>query len=133
MFDLETIKELNKKKVEASYGEPAWYTMYTKTETTPSKPKDEYSKVLEELEQIYRKKNADYGDSFTAVRNKFPIHGVSQATLVRLNDKLNRLMTLYNAGEKKVEDESIYDTLIDLANYAIMEATAMRKDASKDE
>ena len=41
--------------------------------------------------------------------------------LVRLHDKLNRLDTLLLRGNQKVKDESIEDTLRDLAGYAILE------------
>jgi hypothetical protein len=68
------------------------------------------------LNDIYEAKNSDYGDSFTAVRNKYP-----NAILIRLNDKLSRLEQLMSGKEQQVNDESIDDTLMDLANYAIME------------
>ncbi|MES1923620.1 hypothetical protein MHBO_005225, partial [Bonamia ostreae] len=45
------------------------------------------------------------------------------AILVRLFDKMLRLETLLNGAEQQVSDESIDDTLFDLANYALMELT----------
>ena len=39
---------------------------------------------------------------------------------IRLSDKLNRFKKLSKNGDAKVADESIRDTLIDLANYALM-------------
>ena len=36
-------------------------------------------------------------------------------------DKLERLKTLYKGGDQQVKDESIDDTLLDIANYAVME------------
>lgn len=71
--------------------------------------------ICQELFETYKAKNADYGDSFALVRRKYP-----NAILIRLNDKLNRLETLMNGGKQHV-DESIDDTLLDLANYCIME------------
>ena len=71
--------------------------------------------ICQELFETYKAKNADYGDSFELVRGKYP-----NAILIRLNDKLNRLETLMNGGKQHV-DESIDDTLLDLANYCIME------------
>ena len=44
---------------------------------------------------------------------------------IRLGDKFNRFKTLSRATEKQVSDESIRDTLIDLANYAIMTVLEM--------
>lgn len=75
-----------------------------------------------ELNETYKAKNADYGDSFALVRGKYP-----NAILIRLNDKLNRLETLMNGGKQHV-DESIDDTLLDLANYCIMELVERRND-----
>ncbi len=74
------------------------------------------------LNIIYRQKNHDYGDSFAKVRSVVP-----NAILVRLMDKLERLKTLLGNGEQaQVVDESIYDTLIDMANYCIMEVVERR-------
>ena len=39
---------------------------------------------------------------------------------IRLGDKFNRFKTLSRQDTRMVEDESIRDTLIDLANYAVM-------------
>ena len=72
--------------------------------------------ICRDLHDTYKAKNADYGDSFAMVREKYP-----NAILIRLNDKLNRLETLMNGAEQKVNDESVDDTLLDLANYCIME------------
>lgn len=76
-----------------------------------------FSDVTKELEDLYYKKNADYGDSFNLLYDEFGI----QSVLIRLQDKLNRLKTLAGKEAKaKVENESVKDTLTDLANYAIM-------------
>ena len=40
--------------------------------------------------------------------------------VIRLSDKIERLKSLCRNGETRVEDESLRDTLIDLANYAVM-------------
>ena len=74
------------------------------------------------LNIIYRQKNHDYGDSFAKVRSVVP-----NAIIVRLMDKLERLKTLLGKGEQaQVVDESIYDTLIGMANYCIMEVVERR-------
>lgn len=77
--------------------------------------------ICRELHETYKAKKADYGDSFAQVRSKYP-----NAILIRLNDKLNRLETLMNGVEQHVNDESIEDTLLDLANYCIMELVERR-------
>ena len=65
---------------------------------------------------IYKQKNADYGDSFA---KSFQEYGLTMAC-IRLEDKLNRLKSFCKTGEFKVVDESVKDTLMDLANYANM-------------
>lgn len=83
--------------------------------------------VKTEMIQTYRRKNADYGNSFSELRRRLPI-----AVLVRLYDKYMRLRTLCVPGTMRaVADESTRDTLIDLANYACMEVAEHR--ASNDE
>ena len=69
------------------------------------------------LNQIYQKKNSDYGDSFG---KSFRKRGIA-AAMVRMEDKWNRLDNLTLHPENiQVNDESIEDTLIDLANYCLM-------------
>lgn len=77
-----------------------------------------HGELCEKMHSVYEAKNHDYGDSFSKLRKKFP-----DAILVRLNDKLSRLEVLMSGENAKVKDESINDTLLDLANYAIMELT----------
>jgi len=81
--------------------------------------------ICNRLNQTYATKNHDYGDSFAQLRNRQP-----NAILVRLFDKYLRLETLLS-GEKAQVNESIDDTLIDLANYAIMELVERKQDAEK--
>lgn len=85
---------------------------------------DVYRSIIEELYDLYKRKNSDYGDSFVNVRHKFP-----NAILIRLNDRLSRLETLLCKSERAVMDESIDDTLMDLAAYAIMELVERRKES----
>lgn len=79
-----------------------------------------FKKICTQMADTYEKKNHDYGNSFVELRKQFP-----NAVLVRLFDKYMRLKTLM-AGEQAQVDESIEDTLIDLANYAIMELVERR-------
>lgn len=77
------------------------------------------------LNKIYEQKNHDYGDSF---HDTFVEEGLAMAR-IRLSDKLNRFKKLSRlTGEdgKLVKDESIEDTLLDLANYAIMTVMELR-------
>lgn len=88
----------------------------------PDKPSaksnvERHKGITEELNALYARKNADYGDSFHL---SYMDWGMPMAA-IRLGDKYNRLVSLVkNKGETQVKDESLRDTLIDLANYAIM-------------
>ena len=77
--------------------------------------------ICDEINELYAKKNHDYGDSFA---QSFREEGMAMVR-IRLGDKFNRLKALTRGGEQKVADESIRDTLIDLANYAIMTVLEM--------
>lgn len=72
--------------------------------------------ICQKLSQVYKAKNHDYGDSFGDTYKKLGI--ISAVT--RLSDKMNRLMSLAVSHDAKVKDEKIEDTLLDMANYAIM-------------
>ena len=77
--------------------------------------------ICNEINRLYARKNHDYGDSF---HQTFVEEGMAMAR-IRLGDKFNRFKTLSRGVDQKVNDESIRDTLIDLANYAIMTVMEM--------
>ena len=76
---------------------------------------DIHKKICRDLNELYARKNADYGDSFG---KSFGEYGLTMSC-IRLEDKLNRIKAL-SKHEAQVSDESIIDTLMDLANYSIM-------------
>lgn len=81
-----------------------------------------HAEICKTLHTIYQRKNADYGDSFA---KSFKEYGMAMPC-IRLEDKLNRLKALTVHNQKQsVNDESIEDTLLDLANYAIMTVIEM--------
>ena len=83
---------------------------------------DYFDEIVEEMKDIHKKKNADYGNNF---HKRFEKWGFLTA-LLRLSDKMERLENIYEKGDIQVKDESVYDTLIDLANYAVMTAVEIR-------
>ena len=87
---------------------------------------DIHEDLCAELHKLYVAKNTDYGDSFAKVREEIP-----NAILVRLSDKLNRLKSLMTKDDddRKVRDESIDDTLMDIANYALLELVERRNES----
>lgn len=84
---------------------------------------DKMALLMREMLKTYRDKNADYGDSFAKSYEEFGL----TAPIIRISDKLERLKSLSKA-EAKVKDESIRDTLIDLANYAIMTVVELEEE-----
>lgn len=67
-----------------------------------------HREICEEINDLYARKNHDYGDSF---HQTFVEEGMAMAR-IRLGDKFNRFKTLSRNEEQKVNDESIRDTLI---------------------
>lgn len=86
-----------------------------------------FKKLNEESLELYKAKNADYGNSFSKSYKEFGL----TAPIIRMSDKLERLKTLSKA-EARVKDESIRDTLVDLANYAFMTVLEMEEDDVED-
>ena len=62
--------------------------------------------------ELFKKKNIDYGDAFA----KFGVIGV----LMRIEDKIQRSLSITKNGVNLINDEGIHDTLLDLHNYAAM-------------
>ena len=79
---------------------------------TPENREDQMRKVQEEGIELFKKKNADYGDAFATYG---PI-----GVLVRMGDKIQRLQSITRSGIVLNDEEKIRDTLIDLHNYAAM-------------
>jgi hypothetical protein len=78
--------------------------------------------AAEDIEMI-RKKNSDYS------ANKDPFHNFTSvetaglvdtetAIAVRMNDKMQRVMSILGKDEREIQEETLHDTLSDLRNYA---------------
>lgn len=78
--------------------------------------------LLQGLHEQFLRKNHDYGDSFHATFQEFGI----LASIVRMSDKWGRIKSL-SKQSRQVEDETLRDTLLDLANYAVMTVMEMDK------
>lgn len=76
---------------------------------------ERFKQIVSEMADTYQKKNSDYGNSFETTLQKWG----PKIALARLEDKLNRADSLIE-HPAQVKDESIADTLLDLATYAIM-------------
>lgn len=79
--------------------------------------KDIYNSTLQTMSKTYEAKTADYGDSVGDTYNKFG----DVSFLTRITDKYNRILSLSDKGEcGQVKDESLNDTILDMANYCIL-------------
>ena len=89
-----------------------------------------HRRILDAMHELYVAKNNDYGNSVHDTYMKFG----PDAYLVRMNDKLNRAINLVHNGTEKsyVTSESLKDTLIDLANYAILMCIELEDDFKGD-
>lgn len=73
--------------------------------------------IMNELFKILVQKHEDYGPNNIAHAPGGAMNGL----LVRMHDKITRLKHLtYESKDKTPNYESVEDTLIDLANYAII-------------
>ena len=73
---------------------------------------DQLKAVQQNALKLFTKKNIDYGDAFA----KYGIIGV----LMRIEDKIQRSLSITKNGVNLVNDEGLRDTLLDLHNYAAM-------------
>lgn len=88
-----------------------------------------FEEVLTEMAALHRKKNQDYGlddDPFANVRasEEFGIPSWLGG-IVRANDKMTRLKTF--ARKRHLENETVEDSLLDLANYAVIALVLYRQ------
>jgi hypothetical protein len=80
---------------------------------------EQMKEIQSEALELFTKKNADYGDAFA----KYGVIGV----LMRIEDKLQRSMSITKNGVNLVNDEGIRDTLLDLHNYSAMALMLLEK------
>jgi hypothetical protein len=84
---------------------------------------EQMKQIQEKALELFAKKNADYGDAFA----KYGVIGV----LMRIEDKIQRSMSITKNGVNLVNDEGIKDTLIDLHNYAAMALMLLEESESE--
>lgn len=73
---------------------------------------EQLESIQNKARQLFAKKNADYGDAFA----KYGVIGV----LMRIEDKIQRALSISKSQIQLVQDERLEDTLLDLHNYAAM-------------
>ena len=77
-----------------------------------------------QAKNLFEKKNKDYGDAFAT----YGTVGV----LVRIGDKINRLVNITANGITLINNEGLRDTLIDLHNYAAMAIMLLDEEGNPD-
>lgn len=82
----------------------------------------DYISIVQELTDTYKAKNHDYGNSFAEL---FDECGMTYA-YAHMKEKLARVKSLMKSRQK-VKEESMEDSLADLANYAVMTLVELRK------
>lgn len=85
---------------------------HTSTPSPETHRVEQLKKIHADALELFARKNADYGDAFA----KFGVVGV----LMRIEDKIQRALSISEKGVVLVNDEGLNDTLLDLHNYAAM-------------
>lgn len=97
-----------------------------------------HKECCEKMIAITAAKNADYtgaGDNPFANFSRVEAMGISsteQGFLTRMLDKMCRIGSFVQKGVLMVKDESVEDTLLDLANYCILMAGYIRSKKYKE-
>ena len=84
---------------------------------------EQMKKIQSDALELFTKKNIDYGDAFA----KFGVIGV----LMRIEDKIQRSLSITKNGVNLINDESMRDTLLDLHNYAAMALMLLNEKTEK--
>lgn len=84
-----------------------------------------FRNITEKMRETFLKKNHDYGNSFHETWDEFGDKGIITA-LTQISHKYHRLMNI-GLGTKPLVDESIDDTLLDMANYCILTIMELEK------
>ena len=91
---------------------------------------ERHAEILAGIHDLYLQKNTAYGSSFSDTYKDLGI----MSAMTRLSDKFNRAKTLAkhrDKGDINVGDEPLTDTLLDLANYAILTLMEIEKESKK--
>ena len=81
-----------------------------------------YNSIVDNMKDVCNQKNTDYGTSVQDTYEKFG----DISYIVRLHDKWNRINSLMEKGKAEVKDESIDDTILDMANYLLLWLTSRK-------
>jgi len=86
--------------------------------------KERFHEIVKEMVELHDRKNRDYaGGEYLSnfmMCEKHMGFPAWKGCIIRLSDKMSRLMTIARNDEIAVSDETVADTLTDLAVYAII-------------
>ncbi len=85
--------------------------------------KERFHQIVTEMMQLHDRKNRDYaGGDYLSNFLMCEKMGIPawKGSLIRLSDKMSRLMNIARTDQIAVSDETVTDTLTDLAVYAII-------------
>ena len=91
--------------------------------------------ITDEMFELFKRKQSDYGPTNIGMGNRIietneDVERSMMGLVVRMNDKVQRLMNLV-LDHKDPQNESVEDTLIDIANYAVMAKMVIDKEWGK--
>ena len=118
------IKEASNKKEINSYftGDGGDAIAYIESEY-PETAK-EFKRIQEEQYEVFCKKQMDYGPSNismgTGIGDKVNIKLASTALIIRINDKIQRLLNLVVTNDRDAQNEPVEDAFKDLSVYGII-------------
>lgn len=99
----------------------------------------EFKKITDEMYEVTKRKNTDYTNGNDDAFRNFKqvefmgICSAEQGFLTRMTDKMMRISSFVKNGELQVKDESVTDTLQDLATYSILMLCYIRSKIGKIE
>jgi hypothetical protein len=95
-----------------------------------------FYEILQEMADLHSNKNHDYAGNDPLQNLRLcELGGLAgwKGVVVRLTDKISRLLTFMNTGELKVKDESVEDTFKDAAVYSVLGLILYREQKNKEE
>lgn len=95
----------------------------------------EHQRLCRKCQSQYERKQTDYNDSFGRTYRKLGENGILSAYTI-ITNKYNRFDTLVNngsKGKKSAVNETLVDTLMDLADYCFMTVMELQREAGIQE
>lgn len=83
-----------------------------------------FEEITRRMNETYSAKNQDYGNSYE-LSARLLNRPVVEGLLTRMCDKISRACRLAGGADPQVKDEALSDTLLDLANYAVLAVLAL--------